>query len=273
MTNEILTFTPDGTPVIDSLTIAEGCQVQHKNVIELIRKYLPDFQAFGAVAFETRKGKALPQGGFAKATEVALLNEDQAMLLFIYLKNTEIARSLKVRRVVKAFRDCRAELATIKSNSLPIPAGLPNFNDPAEAAIAWGQTKKQLQASEKKTAELTKKLELAAPKVSAYDDLVDDKGTYTAPAVAKILIMKRNEFFTWARNNKVIYRLKEAWLPYARWVDKKWAQVKIDEGNNKTTGEPYSSKTLRFTTSGVFQIHKLMKAQNLKVPEQLDLEI
>ena len=37
MPNEILTFTPDGTPVIDSLTIAEGCQVQHKNVLELIR--------------------------------------------------------------------------------------------------------------------------------------------------------------------------------------------------------------------------------------------
>lgn len=174
----------------------------------------------------------------------------------------------------KYFLACEEELKAMRlAVDIPIPAGLPNFNDPAEAAIAWGQTKKQLQASEKKTAELTKKLELAAPKVSAYNDLVDDSGLYTTTAVAKILQMKRNELLTWAANNRAIYKQGKTWLPYAPWTEKKWAQVKIDEGNNKTTGDPYSSKTLRFTTSGVFQIHKLMKAQNLKVPEQLDLEI
>ena len=46
-----------------------------------MRSRLPEaeaFEEFGPLAFETRKGKALPQGGFAKATEYALLNEQQA---------------------------------------------------------------------------------------------------------------------------------------------------------------------------------------------------
>ena len=55
-------------------------------------------------------------------------------------------------------------------------------------------------------------------------------------------------------------------------MDKKWAQLKVSEGKNQTTGEAYSSQQLRFTAAGIFEIHKTMKAQNIKVPEQLNLE-
>ena len=57
---ELITINNDGVAVVDSITIADGVNVQHKNVLELIRKYIPDFEAFGPIAFETRKGKALP---------------------------------------------------------------------------------------------------------------------------------------------------------------------------------------------------------------------
>lgn len=50
---------------------------------------------FGPIAFETRKGKALPQGGFAKPREFALLNEQQATPLTTYMKNTEIVRGFE----------------------------------------------------------------------------------------------------------------------------------------------------------------------------------
>lgn len=258
MTNEILTFTSDGTPVIDTFTIAQGVNIEHKAVIQLVRKYESDFNAFGRVTFEMRPFET---AGGTQKREVALLNEDQATLLFTYLKNTEIARSLKVR-VVKAFRDCRDELAKAK-------AAAPQFQIPQTMQDALRLAADQMD----KNAALQKQIEADAPKVSAYNDLVDDKCLFTLTAVAKILQMKRNELLTWAANNRAIYKQGKTWLPYAPWTEKKWAQVKIDEGNNKTTGDPYSSKTLRFTTAGVFQIHKLMKAQNLKVPEQLDLEI
>lgn len=269
MTQELITITADGMPVIDSLTIAEGCQVQHKNVIELIRKYLPDFQAFGAVAFETRKGKALPQGGFAKATEVALLNEDQATLLFTYLKNSEIARSLKIR-VVKAFRDCRNELAKAKATPpLPDYSNLPKIQI-LRMAI---ESEEQRIAAEKKNEELMKRLQLVAPKEEAYDALIDDKGTYNATAVAKILHMKRCDLFTWFKSNQVAYLQKDGWLPYSTWEKKQWALVKITEGNNKKTGEPFTSQRLRFTVAGIFQMHKMMQAQKINVPEQLNLNL
>lgn len=122
--NEIITLSKDGIAVVDTITIAEGVQVQHKNILELIRKYLPDFEAFGPVAFETRKGKPLPQGGFAKATEFAWLNEDQTTLLFTFLKNTEIARKLKLT-LVKAFRAVRDELAKAQQTAIAIPQSLP----------------------------------------------------------------------------------------------------------------------------------------------------
>lgn len=36
--NEIITINKDGIAVVDTITIAEGVQVQHKNILELVRK-------------------------------------------------------------------------------------------------------------------------------------------------------------------------------------------------------------------------------------------
>lgn len=143
----------------------------------------------------------------------------------------------------------------------------------APALPNYAEALRQLADKVEQNAVLQKQIEADAPKVSAYDNLVDDKGLYTATAVAKIFNMGRNELFTWAANNHVIYKQGKTWLPYATWINKRWAALKVTEGNNKTTGEAFSSQRLRFTASGIFQMHKSMKAQNIKVPEQLDLNI
>lgn len=143
----------------------------------------------------------------------------------------------------------------------------------APALPNYAEALRQLADELEQNAVLQKQIEADAPKVSAYNNLVDDKGLYTATAVAKIFNMGRNELFTWAANNHVIYKQGKTWLPYATWINKRWAALKVTEGNNKTTGEAFSSQRLRFTASGIFQMHKSMKAQNIKVPEQLDLEI
>lgn len=87
---------------VDSHLLAERLGIQHKNVLALIDQYRPDFEEFGPLAFQTRKGCALPQGGFAKSTRVALLNEDQSYLLMTFSRNTPNVRALKVE-LVKAF--------------------------------------------------------------------------------------------------------------------------------------------------------------------------
>ena len=80
-----------------------------------------------------------------------------------------------------------------------------------------------------KNAALQKQIEADAPKVSAYDDLVEDTGLFTATAVAKILHMKRCDLFTWLKRNQVAYQQGKDWLPYSTWEKKQWAVVKIRE--------------------------------------------
>ncbi|KKB98297.1 Rha family transcriptional regulator [Mycolicibacter arupensis] len=103
----------DGEPFTTSLVIAAETGNEHRAVLQLIRAYEADFAEFGPSAFEMRKGRALPQGGFAKATEYALLTEDQATLLMTYLRNSEVVRAFK-KRLVHAFREMRRRLAEVR---------------------------------------------------------------------------------------------------------------------------------------------------------------
>lgn len=104
-------------PRVDSRVLTDKLQNQHKNVLALIDNYKSDFEEFGAVAFKTLKGKPLPQGGNAKSTRYALLNEDQAYLLLSFSKNTVHIRGLKVE-LVKAFSRFRQN-KQVESDYLP----------------------------------------------------------------------------------------------------------------------------------------------------------
>ena len=190
--HEIITLNKDGVAVVDTITIAEGVQVQHKNILELIRKYLPDFGAFGPVAFETRKGKPLPQGGFAKSSEVAWLTEDQTTLLFTFLKNTEIARKLKIR-LVKAFREAREEIARLQQS----PA-LPDFTNPAIAARAWAEQYEKNQT-------LIEQSKRDAPKVKWCDRVIAANEHMTITQAAKTLGYPPRKFKDYLRQIGFIY--------------------------------------------------------------------
>jgi len=106
MNFEIVTA-EQGQPVTTSLAIAEGLDIQHKNVIAMVRKHIKRFEQFGRIAFQTRMGSPLPQGGFGRATEIAILNEPQASLLLTMQRNTERVMDFKVA-LVKAFFEARA---------------------------------------------------------------------------------------------------------------------------------------------------------------------
>lgn len=105
----------EGEPRASTEIIANGVGVQHKSVLELIRRYSGDFEEFGPLAFETRKGRPLPHGGFAKATEFAMLNEPQATLLMTFMRNKPKVVEFKVRLVKEFFR-MRDELGRREQN-------------------------------------------------------------------------------------------------------------------------------------------------------------
>ncbi len=90
-------------PMTTSEAIAEGTGVQHKNVLELVRKFTSELLELGEVAFQTRLN---PQGS---PTEVVFLNEPQATLLLTFMRNSEIVVRFKVA-LVKAFFAMRDQL-------------------------------------------------------------------------------------------------------------------------------------------------------------------
>lgn len=187
--HEIITLTKDGVAVVDTITIAEGVHVQHKNILELIRKYLPDFEAFGRVAFETQPFET---AGGTQKREIAWLTEDQTTLLFTFLKNTEIARKLKIR-LVKAFREAREEIARLQQT----PA-LPDFTNPAIAARAWAEQYEKNQT-------LIEQSKRDAPKVKWCDRVIAANEHMTITQAAKTLGYPPRKFKDYLRQIGFIY--------------------------------------------------------------------
>ena len=99
----------DGTPVTTSEIISANTGNQHKNVLELVKQYQSQLEEFGPLAFETRMGKPLPQGGFAKATEFSILNEPQSTFVLTLMRNSEIVVKFKLE-LVKEFYAMRVTL-------------------------------------------------------------------------------------------------------------------------------------------------------------------
>ncbi|WP_131667385.1 Rha family transcriptional regulator [Psychrobacter pygoscelis] len=95
----------------NSLAIADGTGNQHKNVLAMIRKHKDYLDKFSPLAFKTLMGKPLPQGGFARPTEVALLTEEQATFLMTLLRNSPKVVKFKFD-LVQAFFKARDLLMT-----------------------------------------------------------------------------------------------------------------------------------------------------------------
>lgn len=85
-----------------SLAIAEGTGVQHKNVLELIRKYPDQLERFGSLEFKTRVMRGDGRGG--QKGQYAILNEPQATLLFSFMRNMPMILEFKVRLVEEFYR-------------------------------------------------------------------------------------------------------------------------------------------------------------------------
>jgi phage regulator Rha-like protein len=105
-----------------SLIVAEGCDNKsHESTIKLIRKHQAMFEKLAPLRFEIQKGSSLPQGGFAKSTEYAILNEDQATFLVTLFRNTPTVLEFKLN-LVQQFRKALSFIAE-------------NFKDPPRTGL------------------------------------------------------------------------------------------------------------------------------------------
>jgi phage regulator Rha-like protein len=94
----------NGEASASTAIIAKQMKQQHASVIKLVRKYKLELEQFGAIGFEIQKGKALRHGGFARATEIAHLNEHQSALILSMMRNSEEVIKFKIALVTEFFR-------------------------------------------------------------------------------------------------------------------------------------------------------------------------
>lgn len=241
MTNEIVFIGSDGQAVTTSLAIAEGTEIQHKNILEMIRKNPQDFNDFGRVSFETQPFETA--GGIQKR-EVAILNEQQATLLLTYMRNNEIVKGFK-KHLVKSFFDIREKLRSQMNPAIPqtLPEALRLAADLAE-----------------KNQKLLEEQKINAPKVEFTDRVVTDNNAMTITKAAKLIGYPPRKFKDYIRQVGWLYANADTpmqhvitsgymVLRYAHWTD--------NEGN--PVEKPYA----HITTKGIFALYKRMRQEGL----------
>lgn len=100
----------DDLLVVDSRLIADELEIQHKNLLATIKKYVDEIQEFGHLAFETET--VTNSIGARNTTIFCYLNEEQATYLMTLSKNTNQVRRCK-RSLVKAFSQAKTIIKTV----------------------------------------------------------------------------------------------------------------------------------------------------------------
>lgn len=216
----------DGELRVSSLAVADRTQNQHASVLRVIRDNQADFETFGRVGFEIAPFETL---GGVQRREVAHLNEQQATLLVTYMRNSEVVREFKLE-LVKQFYAMR--------NALAQPAVPQNFAEALELAAV---KVRELEVAESKIAE-------DAPKVAAYDALMDADGFYSMEAVAKLGGIGRNTLFRRLRDAGVIQAGGR--LPYQRYMH--W--FKITTSTWEDEHGTHVSHTTRVLPDGIVKV-------------------
>ncbi len=162
---DLVEVAADGTPTTTSLIVADGTESQHKNVLEMIRHNLSDFEEFGGVAFQTRP---FDTAGGTQNRTVAVLNREHSMLLMTYMRNTPIIRDFK-KRLIHGF-------VALEKRVQEAPA----LNEEEVVHQALQITYRKVQELEAKAAE-------DAPKVAYHDDFVCTEDLLRFATVASTL--------------------------------------------------------------------------------------
>ncbi|GGJ74500.1 Rha family transcriptional regulator [Glutamicibacter ardleyensis] len=186
---------------VNSVTIAEQTENQHKSIIRLIRDNLADLSEFGRVRFENAP---LQTAGGVQSREIAHLSERHATLLITYLRNNDTVRTFKMA-LVKAFYEMAQQLKDQRS---------PMSEDDIVAQA--------LQITSARVKALESKVEQDAPKVDYVDTFVADEDLITLRTLASDLKIGENELRALLVDKKWIYKQESS-----RYSEKKGRKVPI----------------------------------------------
>lgn len=229
----------NGELLTTSLSIADGTENQHKNVMSLIRGYQEDLEEFGRVAFQTRPFET---AGGTQKSEYAMLNQHQATLLLTYMKNSLIIRKFK-KALVKAFFD-------MESRS--------GFRLPKTFAEAMRLAADQAEAALK----LESENQVLKPKAEALDRIATSDGSMCITNTAKDLQVRPKDLFSWLSRHKWIYRRPggSSWIAYQDKLQTGYLEHKVTVVS-RTDGSEKTTEQVRVTPSGLAKLANTMNEQ------------
>ena len=150
------------------------------------------------------------------------------------------------------------ELENQVSASSPVTPALPNFTNPADAAIAWAAEYKAKEAAQEQLA-------IAAPKAAALDTLSHAKGSLGIRETAKAVGIPEREFVrrcldkSKPMSSRFLYRDDSGRLnAHAHRIKQGFMNQKIGNYADKD-GYDFATVQVKFTAAGVAHIAKLMQ--------------
>lgn len=161
------------------------------------------------------------------------------------------------------------ELENQVSASSPVTPALPNFTNPADAAIAWAAEYKAKELAQAQVSELQ-------PKAEALDKISHSQGSLGVREAAKALGMGQNAFVDWCiddrksvsarfmyrdeftgRLNAYSHRIKQGFIT-------QYMDYFIDRG-----GIDRAKPKIKFTPAGVTKIAEMMQKERSKEVESM----
>lgn len=230
----------DGIATTTSMRVANGTEIQHKNVLELVRNNLVDFEEFGGVAFETRP---FDTAGGMQSHVVAILNEEHATLLLTYMRNSDVVRDFKKRLVREFYEMRRRQSAPMSGNEL--------------MAAGFAEAMKQLEARDSRIHQLESKAAVDAPKVTYVDTYVTDTDLLSFSTVASSNSVKE----TWLRD----LLIERDWI-YCQ-ADSRWSE----KAGKKVTRNRYSEKADKKRYFRRVEVHEAPRFRGSEVMHTLKI--
>jgi phage antirepressor YoqD-like protein len=136
---------------------------------------------------------------------------------------------------------------------------LPDFTDPAEAAIAWAEQYKARKAAEMQNNQLVAKVAEDAPRVQFSHRIELASATYLVGQVAKAIQqgtatpMGQNRLFAWLREHGFLHRGgSQKNEPAQRCLDGGWMVLQV-----RTVGDDLVTRTPKITGKGLVYFYRL----------------
>lgn len=219
---------------MSSLQIAELTGKQHSNVMRDIRNILEQLEDRRQFNFElSSRTQPMPNGGSKEISCYILTKKDCLLLASGYDANLRA-------KIINRWEELEMEK---RSNVIQ----LPDFTNPAEAAIAWAEQYKAKEAAllEAKAAKNHVKLLVHNGKTYTSSEIAKELGMKSAIALNKLLEEKR-----------IQYKQNGTWLMYSEYSEKGYTSVKQIQLDNGTI-----QYDRRWTGKGRDFIIKLLKAK------------